>query len=230
MTKTFNVIEIEDYGIAVDDFQIKKGDSPCYCYNSIKSTWDNNIILYQGTMPEYHYIGFKKIIGSIGKRLDGVPLIELVDNVENLVSDYDKSKCPHFKREHTPQEFYDVFDFAFTKGYKANTNQYSEKDMINFLRFFLNHKKKEISQKLVDANVPDNFDVATEVFKLYQPQKQIIPTEVELEMETVVDLIDRAKQMQERKPGDNCVIRRYIDVVEITNKETNTITAVNYKT
>ena len=77
MTKTFNVIEIEDYGIAVDDFQIKKGDSPCYCYNSIKNTWDNDIILYQGTMPEYHYIGFKKIIGSIGKRLDGVTLIEL---------------------------------------------------------------------------------------------------------------------------------------------------------
>jgi hypothetical protein len=44
--------------------EIKEGDKPCWCYNSIKNTWNEDIIYYQGAMPMYHFKGFKKIIAT----------------------------------------------------------------------------------------------------------------------------------------------------------------------
>ena len=59
------LIKLSDtHYIIVDDSEIQEGNKPCYCYNSIKATWDNDIIFYQGTMPMYHYKGFKKITHS----------------------------------------------------------------------------------------------------------------------------------------------------------------------
>lgn len=51
--------------ILVSDEEINEHTKPCYCFNSIKNTWDDNIIFYQGAMPKYHYKGFKKIIAGI---------------------------------------------------------------------------------------------------------------------------------------------------------------------
>ena len=56
----------------LSDEEIKEGDKPCWCYNSIKNTWNNDIILYQGAMPFYHYKGFKKIIATTDESL-GLP-------------------------------------------------------------------------------------------------------------------------------------------------------------
>ncbi len=50
--------------------EIKESDKPCWCYNSIKNTWDEDIIHYQGTMPLYHYKGFKKIIATTDKLIE----------------------------------------------------------------------------------------------------------------------------------------------------------------
>lgn len=42
--------------------EINKDTKPCWCINTIKNTWNDDLIYYQGAMPQYHYIGFKKII------------------------------------------------------------------------------------------------------------------------------------------------------------------------
>ena len=67
------------YGIGIgqhlyflSDDEIKEGDKPCWCYNSIKNTWNNDIILYQGAMPFYHYKGFKKIIATTDESLSSL--------------------------------------------------------------------------------------------------------------------------------------------------------------
>lgn len=51
---------------------IEKGETPSWCYNSIKNTWEQDIVYYQGTMPHYHFKGFKKIIASTDPSL-GLP-------------------------------------------------------------------------------------------------------------------------------------------------------------
>lgn len=55
------LIKTKDYLILIDEEAEIKG-TVGLCYNSIKNTWDKDIILYQGTMPDYNYIGFQKII------------------------------------------------------------------------------------------------------------------------------------------------------------------------
>jgi hypothetical protein len=53
---------------------------PCWCINTIKNTWDKDLIYYQGAMPQYHFIGFKKIVMTNDPKLieDGVQ--EIGDN------------------------------------------------------------------------------------------------------------------------------------------------------
>ena len=79
MTKTYKPILIEDYGIVVDEnsnnnatkglnynFGTKRFETLDYDYDKFTSEWKF----------------FKKVIGSIGKRLEGVSLIELPEPVE----------------------------------------------------------------------------------------------------------------------------------------------------
>jgi len=60
------------------DEEINQQTKPCWCINTIKSTWDDDLIYYQGSMPQYHYIGFKKIILTDNQDLitDGVQSID----------------------------------------------------------------------------------------------------------------------------------------------------------
>lgn len=55
------LIQTKDYLLLIDEEVEIKG-TPCLCYNSIKNTWSDDVILYQDSMPEYHYKGFQKII------------------------------------------------------------------------------------------------------------------------------------------------------------------------
>lgn len=59
------------------DEEIKEGDKLCWCINTIKNTWNKDLIYYQGAMPQYHYKGFKKIILTTDQDLikDGVQAI-----------------------------------------------------------------------------------------------------------------------------------------------------------
>jgi len=51
---------------------------PCWCVNTIKNTWTKDIIYYQGAMPAYHFVGFKKIVLTTDEDLikDGIQKIE----------------------------------------------------------------------------------------------------------------------------------------------------------
>jgi hypothetical protein len=60
------------------DEEINQQTEPCWCINTIKNTWDADLIYYQGSMPQYHYVGFKKIILTTDPDLieDGVQAID----------------------------------------------------------------------------------------------------------------------------------------------------------
>jgi hypothetical protein len=60
------------------DEEINQQTEPCWCINTIKNTWDADLIYYQGSMPQYHYVGFKKIILTTDQDLikDGVQAID----------------------------------------------------------------------------------------------------------------------------------------------------------
>jgi hypothetical protein len=60
------------------DEEINQQTEPCWCINTIKNTWDADLIYYQGSMPQYHYVGFKKIIITTDQDLiaDGVQAID----------------------------------------------------------------------------------------------------------------------------------------------------------
>ena len=60
------------------DEEITKETKPCWCINTIKNTWNDDLVYYQGAMPQYHFIGFKKIILTTDQDLikDGVQAID----------------------------------------------------------------------------------------------------------------------------------------------------------
>ena len=203
MTKTYKVIPIEDDGVVVDD---NEPNDKAFCL-----VIENNIgrvcTYLKGikwSMPIY------RVIGTIGKRLDGIPLIELADTIMPLakksavMNNYDVNN--------------DTYKHGFVMGHKANTNKYSEEDMI---KCFLSAREFHSQDGIVDINIvlsykgADNSDLEP-VFITGQDyvqslQKQSIPTEVELETEMI---------------GNPHV---WEDVPIVQNKETNTITALNYK-
>ena len=73
------------------DEEPKECDNPCWCINTIKNTWNADIIYYQGTMPMYHYKGFRKIVATTDKRLteehdDSVPFPKMKSSGIGLIS------------------------------------------------------------------------------------------------------------------------------------------------
>ena len=61
-----------------NDEEINQNTNPCWCLNTIKKTWNDDVVYFQGAMPQYHYIGFKKIILTTDHDLikDGVQAID----------------------------------------------------------------------------------------------------------------------------------------------------------
>ena len=60
------------------DEELNQQTKPCWCINTIKNTWNDDLIYYQGAMPKYHFKGFKKIILTTDQDLikDGVQAID----------------------------------------------------------------------------------------------------------------------------------------------------------
>ena len=209
MKKQFKVMPIEGYGVVVDE---NEPNDKAFCL-----VIENNIgrvcTFLKGikwSMPIY------RIIGSIGKRLDGVSLIESVDNVEQLAYSYlyDADEKPHviINKNHPQYETYR----AYKNGYKANTNKYSEEDMADFGQHM-------IRQFALFINHDDNFAKRMLPEYLQSLQKQPIPTEVELETEPACTfargLPVRCLCIQQKYNGDDCNNM----LVKITDTKTNTI-------
>ncbi len=73
-----NIHKINNNIYITSDEEINQQTEPCWCINTIKNTWNVDLIYYQGSMPQYHYIGFKKIILTTDQDLikDGVKDID----------------------------------------------------------------------------------------------------------------------------------------------------------
>jgi hypothetical protein len=94
-----------------------------------------DLILWNGKVKtaidtEYIHPSHKIIFAEPELNLDGVPVFEWRDfEVEKLAKDSDKSKCKHFRREHTKEEVYDSFEEGFIQCYKSNPAKYTESDL-----------------------------------------------------------------------------------------------------
>lgn len=127
--------------ILVGDEEINEYTKPCYCFNSIKNTWDDDVVFYQGTMPKYHYKGFQKIIA-------GIPELPSIDF--SALSEEDSKKIgwvdvetmalnsAHANKHNTISE-HQSHSRGFIEGFKSaqslNEKKFSEEDMNGFSKW-----------------------------------------------------------------------------------------------
>jgi hypothetical protein len=162
------IIQIENYLLVVDDSEIKVRD---FCYNSIKNTWNEDIILYQDAMPKYHYVGFKKIIAHLPLNnspiLDGVDLLPLIeDDVEKLAKQEYPQPIPYQVGLSVGA---DMKKEAFIDGYnKAKEKyKYTEEDLKKAMKYaseITNNKMKYMEdyiQSLQQPKMPVTFECET---------------------------------------------------------------------
>lgn len=206
-TLIFKIIKIEEYGIVFDDSIKVLGDWYYIPFtDSIEQMQD---IDYGEFNP--NKMNWKKIIFSIGKRLEGVTLIELADDIEKLAQEYSILEYPsnmysvEVGMPHRGTAFR-----GYIAGYKANTNKYNEEDILKTWIAGKNHPNHKEPQAEYDK------------FLKYL-KKPVIPTEVELEVEEL------ARAIGKKVDGDGFDKEHISYLIKITNKETNTIIAVNYK-
>jgi hypothetical protein len=67
-----NIHKIGKELFITSDEEIKEDTKPCWCIDAK----DNSINYYQGALPLYNYIGYKKIILTTDQSLDGVQAID----------------------------------------------------------------------------------------------------------------------------------------------------------
>lgn len=86
---------------------------------------------HNGTLD---YRQLRPVIATIGtERLEGIPVIEEVNEIDNIKSIFFKEFPIPKSHWPTNQKFdYESGRIAFIRGYKANTKQYTEEDMVNF--------------------------------------------------------------------------------------------------
>lgn len=125
-----NKITINGFDYYVSDEKPVKNTKPCYCYNSVKGTLDDDIVFYQGVMPMYHYEGFKIIITTTNPAID-IP--KVIDKVDLLYPRLDVRSSK------------DTMNIYLREGYNKakETYQYTEQDMIEFADWCINIPKKD---------------------------------------------------------------------------------------
>ena len=105
------------------------------------------------------------------KRYNGEP--KGID-VEKLASELDKSKCTHFKREHTSQEFYDNVNEGIVMGYtqalQSNDKIFSLKDIL-----------KTIEEVVYKMNSGKDWDVKDIIQSLTKEQPKAVEMWCEME-------------------------------------------------
>ena len=163
------LINNDIYLLLIDEEVEIKG-TVCLCYNSIKNTWNEDIILYQGTMPDYHYTGFQKIIAyrkltKEAKELEGLPKwpnpFEEVDIEELALKAYfiDSMETLDLPPFENVKNYIEEFIEGFIAGYKAaqqSNKQFSLEDIKKAIRFAYNAGRR------VEMNaVPPDFKFET---------------------------------------------------------------------
>ena len=163
-------VTINGFEYWVSDEKPIKSTKPCYCYNSIKNTWDADIVFYQGVMPMYHYEGFKIIVATNNPNID-IP--KLVDEVEILAFDYyEQVKKEYYSTGQKTQlpksnkEFQAMGD-GFVAGYNKSqaTHPNSDDDMVEF--------GEMVAWNMVGKTITESFvkGISKELLQLWKEQK-----------------------------------------------------------
>lgn len=222
MTKTFNkenIIPIKGGGyVVVDKEATIPPDTLKYCSNT------HTVLSSHDATERFICKDCSKVIASIGKRIEGVPLIEEVDELEELISELpiDWMGTGSVKSAEAEEK-------AWTKkwnAYKAaqSKGQYSEEDMILYSNWLTQWLFTNKYRKLIDGAKPygiGDFISDEELFakwKSLQPKR--IPISVELEMQGYT-----ADYREIFNP--NSTSKEIIWLVKITSPETNTIIPIN---
>ncbi len=134
----------------VSDEEINEKTNPCWCVNTIKNTWNKDLIYYQGCMPKYHFRGFKKIILT-----DNPDLIK--EGVQAIDDDFlnwfiNNQNCEYVEVQDWVN-YYKIF--IPQEEPKQEKNKFLEKDTIavwnESINFLENYKTDEIVD-VVDSN------------------------------------------------------------------------------
>lgn len=129
------ILNNDTYLLLIDEEAEIKG-GPFLCYNPLKITWDDDVVLYQGAMPEYNYRGLQKIIAyyplnSEAKELD----LPLLPNPFKEEVNIEKLAISSFGYKPTKVDNSIILSLSkgyirgFQDGYKAATKQFSLEDM-----------------------------------------------------------------------------------------------------
>lgn len=132
----------DNYNIYItSDEEITQQTKPCWCINTIKNTWNDSLIYYQGTMPQYHYVGFKKIILTTDQDLikDGIQAID-----DEFLGWFVKNpSCESVEVQHKPQGF---TDGLWLLDYKAIIPKQEEP------------KQETLEEFIAKTDTPDGLD------------------------------------------------------------------------
>lgn len=157
-----NYIDIQGHGILIDklvgeigsirlEYVVPRlGNEYTRIYNSINGhtiiKWDESV------NKGLHGFTHKIIFAEKELNLDGVPILPNWREweVEQLSLNTDKSKCKHFRREHTKEEVYDSFNEGFIVGYNHNKAKYTEEQVKNLVasvtEFVSHHEPEEFDE------------------------------------------------------------------------------------
>jgi hypothetical protein len=112
---------------------------------------------------------WKQIIETCGGEepfIESAGLKPKEETIEEVAKNSDKSKCKHFRREHTKIEVYDSFEEGFIEGANWHAKRsYSEEDMMKAVRFGEQYKS-ESSKSLFEKRGT----TPTEVLKTFFEQ------------------------------------------------------------
>lgn len=204
MKKKFEVIEVENFGIAIDGTDtFTKGDK-IICGNTKATNYTILIMEHddmaagytsiRASMKKVNVDGVRadKIVGSIFKRLPDVPLIVLGDeNIGNKAISQANKFAPKGEESGYTLGYIDAAKAAQSKG------MYSVEDL-----------KRAIGKNALGINA-----------LLHNLQKKKLPTSVELEIES----IQTTKKEDYQYFGNHQSNLNYIQALKITDRETNTI-------
>lgn len=207
----FKVIPVEDYGIVVN-----KTAKSRYVYHPVHSIAEGIRDIQQEklfTFEDHVAKNWLPIIATIGRRIEDIPLIELPDEKQAWIRQT-------LRGINAPASD-DALKIKLLEGLweAANPNKYSEEELLLNFYVHLYYSNPDPEGSDHEKNRP----IIQEYLKSLQ--KKSIPTEVELEMEGSIQRVGGTRE--EGYAGGQA--EEMVYAVKITNKETNIITALNYK-
>lgn len=175
--KTDSIIKISDNLTVIVD---REAPCPKDTWAIFPNTRNGEIRDYDGCSPilckwDYAANGNSNlhIVATIGtERLGGIPVIEEINEIDNIESMFFKEFPIPKSHWPTNQKFdYESGRIAFIRGYKANTKQYTEEDLVNFLAWFHRNAKCISYEETVKNYIKSLSKQISEVELEYIPSK-----------------------------------------------------------